>query len=247
MKRHIVLPAKTQAPHPGKERMTPLLLVSGPFGSGMEELAEELAACLQLPFYDPHRLEQLASDRQHHQRAWRDLKMAEGNFFDYWLGQLHAQPRLSNEEHLTRISLAIREIATQGGIVAGICPHIVQSGKQLFRIQVKANARFCARRLAILHSIDEAEAMLVFLQLESERRLFLLEMFEENLLESVHFDLILEAELLTAEQMITTCLHTLEQKGLLYPDRGQQMQQGKLPWVGKASTQTKKKNIAPQQ
>ncbi|WP_193771520.1 AAA family ATPase [Candidatus Magnetaquicoccus inordinatus] len=218
MKKHVLPPRKQKQSKADLQRNTPLILVSGPFGSGMEELAELLAQHLQLPFYDPHRLEDLASNREQHQRAWRDLKMAEGDFFDYWLGHLHDHSDLSAEEHLTRISLAIREIAGQGGIIAGICPHLVQAGDCLFRMHVKASARYCARRLASRHAIDEAEAMLVFLQLETERQRFLSSLFTEKILESVQFDLVLEAEWLSLQQMLAYSLQALRAKHFYLPE-----------------------------
>ncbi len=190
-------------------------MVSGPFGSGMEELAGRLAHRLEVPFYDPHELETLASDREKHGDAWQDLKESEGDFFDYWLGYLHEGASLSAGEHLARLSTAIQEIATHGGVIAGFCSHMVLPGDNLFRIKVEAGAQFCSSRLASIHGIDREEARRVFLRLEEERKQFLHDLFEEELIDSIDYDLVLDAEETTIEKMLKICLAAMDRKGMI--------------------------------
>ncbi|MBF0182144.1 MAG: cytidylate kinase family protein [Magnetococcales bacterium] len=148
------LSAETMPCDPGVQARPPVIMMVGPFGSGMEELASQLARHLNVPYYDPHKLDSLARNRETHDSAWRHLQESVGSFFDYWLSHLHEKIGMSRSEHLLYLTRTIQEIASQGGVIAGACPHMILSDDRLFRIRVTAGTRFCARRLASTHELD---------------------------------------------------------------------------------------------
>ncbi len=199
--------------------LAPLVMVAGPFGSGMEVVAEKLAQRMEVPFYDPHKLETLASDREEHGDAWKSLQDSEGSFFDYWLGHLHDDLAASLSSHMAHLSNTIREVAIHGGVIAGVCSHMVLPGDKLFRIRVEAGTRYCSHRLAMVHGIEETEARRVFTRLEEERRQFLHALCEESFMDSIDYDLVLDAETTDVEAMLKICLTALDRKGLLAKTR----------------------------
>ncbi|MBF0183023.1 MAG: cytidylate kinase family protein [Magnetococcales bacterium] len=210
-------------PKPKKQKQgivatQPLVMVSGPFGSGMGDLAARLAETLKVQYYNPHKLEELASDKERHKRIWQELQASEGDFFDYWLGHIYEQPGITPSEHLERLTTTIHEIAREGGVVAGICPHIVLPGDKLVRIQVKADAKFCANRLAKKHGIDENEAKKVFTELESQRQELMHTMFEDVMSHVIQFDLVMDAEKLSSKKMLKLSLELLEKRHLIPKD-----------------------------
>ncbi len=204
----------------------PLVMVTGPFGSGMEEFAVQLAHRMNVPFYDPHKLESLACIREENDDAWRHIKRSAGGFFGYWLDRLHERMGISPVEHLAYLKSTIQRIAMHGGVIAGACPHVILPENNIFRILVKASTTFCSRRLALTHGIDEAEAVLVFLRLEDERRKFLHELFEDGFMDSMEYDLVLDAEGITPEEMLATCLTALDQRGICVTPKENQFEYG---------------------
>lgn len=192
-----------------------VVMVTGPFGSGMEEMAYQLANHLGRPYYDPHQLETLARDRERHDTAWRHLKESVGSFFAYWLGHLRERAGMSQREHQAHIHATIREIANQGGVIAGFCTHMALPGEKLFRIQVTASPDYCAHRLAITRAIGRSEATELCVRLEEERRQFLHDLFEEEFIDQIPYDLVLDAEHTSIKEMLAICLEALGQKGML--------------------------------
>ncbi|MEO5339791.1 MAG: cytidylate kinase-like family protein [Magnetococcus sp. MYC-9] len=202
----------------------PVVMLSGSFGSGVGELAEKLSRRIQSPFYGPRRLGNLSMGLE----VLRDGIIPPVNephedlandFFDYWLGYLHESVTVTARERLIKLSDTIREIASNGGVVAGVCPHMVLPGKKLLRVRVEASTQFCARRLSSILSVDEEEARRVFLKLEGERRQFLRESFEESFIDAIEYDLVLHAEKSTMEEMLDTCLKAMHRKGMLVKGR----------------------------
>ncbi|MBF0309273.1 MAG: cytidylate kinase family protein [Magnetococcales bacterium] len=199
----------------GFRALAPVVMVAGPFGSGMEDLAHQLARHLKVPFYDPHKLETLARDRELHDSAWQHLRESVGSFFDYWLSHLHEKIGMSQSEHLAHLSATIRNVANHGGVIAGVCPHMILPGESLFRIQVRAGEDFCAQRLATLHGIDRLEALAVSRRLEEERLQLLHALFEEGSMDDIDYDLVLDAERASVEEMLDVCITALDQRGIL--------------------------------
>jgi cytidylate kinase len=223
MNKYVVRMPKPKKQKQGIVASQPLVMVSGPFGSGMGDLAARLAEALKVKYYNPHKLEELASDKERHERIWQELQASEGDFFDYWLGHLYDQPGITPSEHLARLTTAIHEIAMEGGVVAGICPHIVVPGDNLVRIQVTADAKFCASRLSKKHGIDEGEAKKVFLELESQRQRLMQTMFEDVMSHTIQFDLVLDAEKVSAKKMLKLSLELLEKRHLITKDFSQRI------------------------
>lgn len=195
--------------------LAPVVMVAGPFGSGMEELAMLLAKQLGVPFYDPHKLDALASDREAHDGAWEHLRQGVESFFEYWVSHLHEKPGMSRSEHLIYLTAIMRQVAREGGVIAGVCTHMILGGEKLFRIEVKAGPEFCARRLAEARGGDWQEAITVFHHMEEERRLFMHKLFEEAYAEPIPFDLVLDAETMSRDTMLEACLMALGGRGML--------------------------------
>ncbi|MEO5363321.1 MAG: cytidylate kinase-like family protein [Magnetococcus sp. DMHC-8] len=193
----------------------PVVMLSGSFGSGVGELAEKLSHHARVPFYGPRRLEALSNGQAQTGTVMTDSEGAEEDFFDYWLGYLREGTTISARDRFLRLSHTIREIATRGGIIAGVCSHMVLPGKKLLRVRVDAGTQFCARRLAATRGIQEAEATRAFLQLEGERRQFLNASFAEAFTDSIEYDLVLNAEQSTLPDMLDTCLAAMDRKGML--------------------------------
>lgn len=192
-----------------------VVMVAGPFGSGMEELAAMLAEKLQVPLYDPHRLEELASDREFHDTAWSHLKEGVGSFFDYWLSHLHEKPGMSRAEHLYYLKETLRNVTVNGAVLVGMCPHYIFPDEHLFRIHVDAGAHYCARRLADARECDHQEALMVFYNMEDERVRFLHDLFEHAFDQPISYDLVLNAETMSPQLMLEECLAAMESKHFL--------------------------------
>ncbi|MBF0297028.1 MAG: cytidylate kinase-like family protein [Magnetococcales bacterium] len=201
--------------YPGVRAKPPVIMMMGPCGSGMEELASQLARHLKVPWYDPHKLDLLARDRETHDSAWQHLQESVGSFFDYWLSHLHEKIGMPRSEHLLYLTRILQEIASQGGVIAGACPHMILPDDRLFRIRVMAGARFCARRLAFTHELDLAEAISIVLRMERERRQLLQDLFSNPFTDEIRFDLTLNAEALSMEDMLATSLVALDRRNLL--------------------------------
>ncbi|MBF0613442.1 MAG: cytidylate kinase family protein [Magnetococcales bacterium] len=193
----------------------PVVMVAGPFGSGVEELSALLAQRLGVPCYDPHKLESLAWDREIHDGAWERLKQGVGNFFDYWLSHLHEKPGMRRSEHLVYLAETMALVVREGGVIAGVCPHLMIGGETLFRIRVSATPETCAQRLATLRGGSLEEAIHVYHRMEEERNQFLHDLFEEAYFEPITYDLILDGNNATPQMMMEQCVNALVNKGIM--------------------------------
>ncbi|MBF0462993.1 MAG: response regulator [Magnetococcales bacterium] len=201
--------------------MAPLVMIAGPFGSGMEELAVKLAHRMGVPHYDSDKLKSLASDREKHESARRHANGSVGGFLNQKQSHLLDKVDVVQKARLPDFTSTIQWIATHGGVIAGICPRMVLPGNNLLRIQVKAGAKFCARRLSLTRGIDvgAADSSLVLVYLEERHRQFLRALSEDDSMESGDYDLVLDAESTIPEEMLQTCLVLLEQKGMMAKTR----------------------------
>ena len=191
----------------------PVVMLAGPFGSGVGELAKKLALRVKVPLYGPRQLESLASQEKP-ANIRPEMEETESDFFDYWLGHLRQDAGLSAEERRIQLSNTIRKIATHGGVIAGVCSHMILPGDHLLRVKVEASTPYCYRRLAETRHIDEAEAQRLFLLLEEERRQLLHPSLEESSMPPIQHDLVLKAEETTMDKMLSACLNAMDQKGM---------------------------------
>ncbi|MBF0611631.1 MAG: cytidylate kinase family protein [Magnetococcales bacterium] len=187
----------------------------GPFGSGVEELSALLAQRLGIPCYDPHKLESLAQDREIHDGAWERLKQGVGSFFDYWLSHLHEKPGMHRSEHLTYLTETMAMVAREGGVIAGVCPHMMMGGDMLFRIRVSATPEICAQRLVTLRGGSLEEAIRVYHRMEEERNQLLHDLFEDAYFDPISYDLVLDGNTATPQMMMEQCVAALHKKGIM--------------------------------
>ncbi len=96
---------------------------------------------------------------------------------------------------------------------------VLDDRKNVFRMRITGSINACARRVAQREKIEMEQARQKVLKINGERTKFVKEMFNNFPSNKTYYDLVLNSDGLTSEQISEITLFTMKQMGFYVPER----------------------------
>jgi len=114
------------------------------------------------------------------------------------------------QDHLVKVIL---NIAKQGGVIVGRGAHLILGPEQAFRVRISGSLDVCAARVAEREQIDLADARERVQAIDRQRDAYLRKYFGASVVDCSDYDLVLNSDRFSIEQMIGLVLSAMQQSG----------------------------------
>jgi len=188
----------------------PVITVSRQAGSGGRTLARTLAARLDLEFQGKSLISRIAEDTQLEESIITELDEKAVNQANLWVAGLLNQRIFLKDQYHKALARVVTALAARGGVVfLGRGAHLILGENATLRLRVVAPVSLRAKRIQDRLRISRAEARAVLEEIDRNRGEFIRQVFREEPGQPHNFDLILNAERLSVENMVEISLLAL--------------------------------------
>jgi len=189
---------------------TPLVTVSGEYGAGVYKVSAELAARLGVKLFDYRTLDKIFGKLRADQRLSHWLDEQQPLTQKKWMKFLFSKNNPKMSEYLPHLVRTIMAIVPEGGVIVGRGAHLILVDCQVFRVKVVAGPKFCAKRIAEREGITVKAAGKLAANINKERIQLVKEIYNHFPTDKTYYDLVLNTEILTADQIVRIVLAAVE-------------------------------------
>jgi len=181
----------------GGEALLPVVTVSRQHGACGGEVARQLASELGLQLYDREILHRIAESAHLSERAVAALDERTRDLLTDWLTAVTGNAYLSPVEYHTHLRQVVLAVADRGGaVILGRGAHLILGEGRALRVLVVSPLEARVRAVQRRESLSERDARRRILEVESERRAFLLKHFHTDFGDATGFDLVVNTAVL---------------------------------------------------
>ncbi|MCP4570905.1 MAG: cytidylate kinase-like family protein [bacterium] len=185
------------------ENRGPVVTVSRLAGSGGRQLAETLAARLELELQDRSLIEGILRDRRIHESVVARLDERTASQVRLWVQGLLQRRILLRDEFHTALVEAVTALAAQGSVVfLGRGANVILGEHADLRVRVVAGRKTRLRNLAERFGLDEDAAAANLRETDEQRSDFVRKVFGKEAWQPEDYDLVFNADRLEVEEMV---------------------------------------------
>lgn len=200
------------------ERRPLVVTISRDYGALGEEIAKELATCLQMPVYDQEILERVAkltkADKvlleQHDEQNQAGISAFLYSLISGTTATVHSYRRALFD--------VVLDLARHDCIIVGRGAHLILKDKAALRLRIVGSKEVCGARVAEAEGLTQLNAEARVFEINDKRHKAINTLYEEHFQSStlehaVNFDLIINTDRLDAQGATLLAILSLEQAG----------------------------------
>ncbi|MBF0309609.1 MAG: cytidylate kinase family protein [Magnetococcales bacterium] len=192
-----------------------VITISGEHGSGREAVGALLARYLDMPCTDEPELERLVDEGL---AAGGNGKTKHDNWLEGmgdWIVEHTTIERPKQRNRLLHLVKVVVEKADHGGILIGAGAHLILANHRVFRLKVEAGNTFCAKALSEAEGTSLKESRREVEETNRARIEKVREIYQAFPTTSTYYDLVLNAESFSREEMVQLTILAMQQTGFL--------------------------------
>lgn len=184
-----------QRHQPSAGGLPPVVALSRDHGAGGEEIAQMLAARLQVEIFDRQILERVSQEAHVGTDQLSSMDDKSGvDRITTWIHGLFSSNTAYPESYRYHLVNVILGICRSGGVIMGRGAHLILSSRPAFRVRIVGSVEDCAERIAPLEGISMEEARARIRKVNAERDAYLFNMFHRHLHDASLFDLVINTD-----------------------------------------------------
>ncbi len=182
----------------------PVVTVARQHGARGTDLARRIAEELGFDFFDQEIIHRIAENTHLSERVVTALDERNRELLTDWLAAVATQEYLSPVEYRYQLTRVIGAIAHQGGaVIVGRGSHVILGRAQALRVLAVAPLEARVRTIMELEGLSERAARRRIVEVEADRRAFLIKQFHVDFGEPMGFDLVVNTASLGVEGACT--------------------------------------------
>lgn len=194
-------------------RTTYVVTVSRGYGALGKETAQALADILGVRCCDRMILQEVARRADVDVELVRRLDERIKNIGSDWWRTLFSSKSYSKERYLHHLVKVVLNISTKGGVIVGRGAHLILGPGRCFRVRIVGSLKNCAGRISVREGIDIETAARRVEQVDRERAEYLNELYGVHAGDSSNFDLVLNTDRFTVNEVVALILDAMQQAG----------------------------------
>ncbi len=202
----------------GKPTEPLVITLSRDYGARGEAIAEKLAACLGIPFYDHEILERVAERAKvdAFKLETQDETVSAG--VSTFLYSLLTGTAGEMQTYRRQLYDTVLEMAKTDCLLVGRGAHLILSGRKVFRLRIVGSKLVCAKRVAEEAAIPLLEAERKVYEINTKRHKSIQNLFGDSFehcaLEfAKNFDLVINTDHISADSAVSIVLLAMQQAG----------------------------------
>ncbi len=194
------------------QTIRPVIAISRLPGSGGWFLAQKVAKDLKMDYWDRQIIEEVAKSAKVSKRMIKSLDEQDRSMLDDWIESLGERNVWAYEfmEHLTKVISAIG--AHGNAVIVGRGASYILPPEACLRVGVTAPLEVRVNNVAAFFKVSKEEARQRILTIESERVAFMKKYFNMNVLDPIHYDLVINTQFLNLEEASKIVIAAYESK-----------------------------------
>jgi len=183
-----------------KQPIRPVVTLSRLPGSGGEILGRKLAENLKIGYFDNEIIEAIAKSAKVGDTIVETLDEQDRSMLSDWISALLGDQQLWPYEYLHHLSRVVGAIAAHGhAVIVGRGAGFILPPEISLRVLVVAPLEDRVRNVAEMYTVPEEEARKRVIRAQSERQAFIRRYFNADMMDPIHYDLIINTQYLTID------------------------------------------------
>ena len=194
------------------QTIRPVIAVSRLPGSGGWFLAQRVAQDLKMEYWDRQIIEEVAKSAKVSKRMLKALDEQDRSMLDDWIESLGERNVWAYEfmEHLTKVITAIG--AHGNAVIVGRGASHILPPEACLRVGVTAPLEVRVNNVATFFKVSKDEAKKRILEVESERIAFMKKYFNKDVLDPIHYDVVINTQFLNLDEASKIVIAAYESK-----------------------------------
>lgn len=194
------------------QTIRPVIAISRLPGSGGWFLAQKVAKDLKMDYWDRQIIEEVAKSAKVSKRMIKSLDEQDRSMLDDWIESLGERNVWAYEfmEHLTKVISAIG--AHGNAVIVGRGASYILPPEACLRVGVTAPLEVRVNNVAAFFKVSKEEARQRILTVESERVAFMKKYFNMDVLDPIHYDIVINTQFLNLEEASKIVIAAYESK-----------------------------------
>ena len=194
------------------QTIRPVIAISRLPGSGGWFLAEKVAKDLKMDYWDRQIIEEVAKSAKVSKRMIKALDEQDRSMLDDWIESLGERNVWAYEfmEHLTKVISAIG--AHGNAVIVGRGASYILPPEACLRVGVTAPLEVRVNNVSTFFKVSKEEARQRILSVESERVAFMKKYFNMDVLDPIHYDIVINTQYLNLGEASKIVIAAYESK-----------------------------------
>lgn len=205
---------KKGSPLPGK----PLVTLSRFYGTPDVETAQLLADRLAVQFYDRNLLDAVTKAAKGDKHLLERLDERVTSLVDDMIHGFFSKKSTNKDVYFRYVAKFIVGIGPSGGVILGRGAHMLLPERAAFRVRLDGSMKVCTKRLMDAKELKKPEAEKEIIKTNKERDKFNKEVEKRYPTRVSCFDLILNSDIYTPEQMVRIIVAAMQEAGFQIPE-----------------------------
>jgi len=186
-----------------KQPIRPVITLSRLPGSGGEILGHRLAEDLKISYFDNEIIEAVAKSAKVGDTIVETLDEQDRSMLSDWISALLGDQQLWPYEYLHHLSRVVGAIAAHGhAVIVGRGASFILPPEISLRIFIVSPLDERVKNVARTYSVSEDEARKRVVRTESERKAFIRRYFNADMMDPVHYDLVINTQYFTIDNAV---------------------------------------------
>ncbi|MEO5363235.1 MAG: cytidylate kinase-like family protein [Magnetococcus sp. DMHC-8] len=205
---------KNKQPRPGK----PLVTLSRFYGTPDEETARLLSARLAVPLYDRKLLDAIIKEAKGDKHLLERLDERVTSLVDDMVHAFFSKKSTNKDSYFRYMAKVIVGIGPSGGVIVGRAAHLLLPERAAFRVRLDGSLKVCCKRLMETDNLKKADAEKEIVKTNKERDKFNEEVAKRYPARVQGYDLVLNSDLYSPEQMVRIIVAAMREADFQIPD-----------------------------
>jgi cytidylate kinase len=194
------------------QTIRPVIAISRLPGSGGWFLAQKVAKDLKMDYWDRQIIDEVAKSAKVSKRMLKALDEQDRSMLDDWIESLGERNVWAYEfmEHLTKVISAIG--AHGNAVIVGRGASYILPPEACLRVGITAPLEVRVNNVSTFFKVSKEEARQRILTVESERVAFMKKYFNMNVLDPIHYDIVINTQFLNLEESSKIVIAAYESK-----------------------------------
>jgi cytidylate kinase len=203
---------RTESPHEARQ---PTVTVARMHGARGDALARRVAEQLGFVLFDQELLHRVAESAQLSDRVVSALDERDRELLTSWLAGFASRSYITPAEYRYHLAKVVGAIAHQGGaVIVGRGAHLILDQETALRVLAVAPLDVRVRNVMEEEGLAEREARRRVVEVEADRRAYLMKQFHAEFADATGFDLVVNTAALGVEGAANVVAHALVQRGV---------------------------------
>ncbi|MBF0285565.1 MAG: cytidylate kinase-like family protein [Magnetococcales bacterium] len=198
----------------------PVITVSRYFGAGGTEISRLLAERLGVRLFDRDLLKEVIKEAKGDKFLLEKMDERVTTLMDDLMHTFFSDKGASKDDFFHYLARVVLGITQTGGVVVGRGAHLLVP-KGVFRIRLEGSLAVCTKRVAKNMDIKRVRAERLIVRTNKERASFVEKLAKRFPPDGSEFDLTINTDIFTQDQVVDLILHAMREASLLPPaDKG---------------------------